>query len=611
MDVHGGVDCELLHSLNSTWQQCVFVKETAQCHEDEAFIPYITFVYCGGGAPYGPLCVLILWLVLLFIMLGTSADDFLCPALVVVSKTLKISESLAGVTLLAFGNGAPDIISAISGVQQQRPSLVAGGLFGAGTFVTAVVAGLVFILCRFDIDSGAFLRNIIFYLVGSFWLFFVFYDGYMTLIHAVGFLVLYASYISSVLLGQIRWTPSADLVVNDTETAAPTREGKIDGNLLSVPDRPPYLSANSTGADLLPVAGDTEDQRTRRRRSSSAASIHRHHEHAIASVLHGSAESTVSFSESPNAHRRIVRVRDGSVSEQTPLLREESSRTEDAEFQRGHCQELLVQLFPFDAEWSATRNCIGKAYDIVIFPLRLILTLTIPVVDFANDKSNWCRPLNTLHCITAPLAVCAILGKANVQVGGVLPLWSVVTMLGLLLAVLVWTTSEFDRAPRYHVAYGFLGFIVSLLWIYGVAQELLGLLRTLGVVANVSDALLGLTVLAWGNSIGDLVTNITVARQGFPNMAVAACFGGPLLNMLLGIGISYTWLLTRTPSHRLQLEYAPLLSVLYPGLVSSLCTSLVVTLLVWYKSSRLHGCFLLSLYAVFLILAILKEMDVL
>merc|ERR1711939_192200 len=53
-------------------------------------------------------------------------------------------------------------------------------------------------------------------------------------------------------------------------------------------------------------------------------------------------------------------------------------------------------------------------------------------------------------------------------------------------------------------------------------------------------AILGLTVLAWGNSIGDLVADLSVARAGSPNMAVTACFAGPLFNMLVGLGVSFS-----------------------------------------------------------------------
>jgi sodium/potassium/calcium exchanger 6 len=48
---------------------------------------------------------------------------------------------------------------------------------------------------------------------------------------------------------------------------------------------------------------------------------------------------------------------------------------------------------------------------------------------------------------------------------------------------------------------------------------------------------LGLTVFAVGNSLGDLVADITVARLGYPVMALSACFGGPMLNILLGVGL--------------------------------------------------------------------------
>jgi sodium/potassium/calcium exchanger 6 len=50
-------------------------------------------------------------------------------------------------------------------------------------------------------------------------------------------------------------------------------------------------------------------------------------------------------------------------------------------------------------------------------------------------------------------------------------------------------------------------------------------LQSVGRMWHISDAILGVTVLAWGNSIGDLISDVTVARKGFPRMAVGACFG--------------------------------------------------------------------------------------
>ena len=46
--------------------------------------------------------------------LGSTADEYLSPALEHMTVAFGIPESLAGVTLLAFGNGAPDVFASIA-----------------------------------------------------------------------------------------------------------------------------------------------------------------------------------------------------------------------------------------------------------------------------------------------------------------------------------------------------------------------------------------------------------------------------------------------------------------------------------------------------------------
>lgn len=55
--------------------------------------------------------------ILIFIFmynLASTADEYLSPALEHIVVRFGISESLAGVTFLAFGNGAPDVFSSIA-----------------------------------------------------------------------------------------------------------------------------------------------------------------------------------------------------------------------------------------------------------------------------------------------------------------------------------------------------------------------------------------------------------------------------------------------------------------------------------------------------------------
>ena len=107
----------------------------------------------------------------------------------------------------------------------------------------------------------------------------------------------------------------------------------------------------------------------------------------------------------------------------------------------------------------------------------------------------------------------------------------------VIFAFLLLTTSA-SKPPRYRYLLCFLGFIVSIAWISTIANEVVGVLKAVGVILGISDAILGLTIFAVGNSLGDLVADITVAKLGYPVMALSACFGGPMLNILLGIGLS-------------------------------------------------------------------------
>uniref|UniRef100_A0A1I8FHP9 Na_Ca_ex domain-containing protein n=1 Tax=Macrostomum lignano TaxID=282301 RepID=A0A1I8FHP9_9PLAT len=54
-----------------------------------------------------------------------------------------------------------------------------------------------------------------------------------------------------------------------------------------------------------------------------------------------------------------------------------------------------------------------------------------------------------------------------------------------------------------------------------------------GVLLNVSKGRLGWTLLAWGNSVvGDLIQQRGPGPRGYPRMAISACFGGPMFNLL-------------------------------------------------------------------------------
>lgn len=88
--------------------------------------PFIAFAY-------------LLLLSFLFSFIGIVASDFFCPNLSTIATYLGLSETTAGVTFLAFGNGSPDVFSTFSAMNQGTFSLAIGELIGAATFSKSAI----------------------------------------------------------------------------------------------------------------------------------------------------------------------------------------------------------------------------------------------------------------------------------------------------------------------------------------------------------------------------------------------------------------------------------------------------------------------------------------
>jgi sodium/potassium/calcium exchanger 6 len=183
------------------------------------------------------------------------------------------------------------------------------------------------------------------------------------------------------------------------------------------------------------------------------------------------------------------------------------------------------------------------------------------------------------------------------------PLWSLVLLQGTILAAAYFILTK--EPPKEELPIAVVSaFVMSVFWISFVAGELVGCLEALGVLLKLPPALLGLTVLAWGNSIGDLVADVAVARAGQPAMAMAGCFAGPMFNMLVGFGLALAVKTSRIYPKPYILEYNPSIVVAFFFLFASLVGSLVVVTCNKFRVPRLWGFWLIGLYIAFVLVSI-------
>jgi len=542
-------DCSQVrnHEWNHT-QRCFFVQHNDNCQDVDGFINYVEILYCSFSSSTFPLAVLLylVWLLVLFIGLAISADDFFCPSLEIISKTLRLSQNIAGVTILAFGNGAPDIFSALAGISAARPELVFGSLFGAGIFVTSVVAGAVCVTKPFKLMERPFLRDLSFYIMSAFWAFYVFYKGEIHLYDSLGFLGLYGVYIVVVVGGRY------------IHQKIRRRED----------DNRPFAAQDEDEADCEISAPPLDN-----------------------SIIN---QRPATFGEPPEVRMMPETVSGLSITE--------------------HLQQLAEALNPIDSsEWgdfstSGWMVYFWRSYSIIKSPIVVILRLTIPVVDKEQERDNWCQYLNVLNCLLGPVFTSFAVSAGLDRVGGSdVRVWMLVLLGAFVLAILVSCTSRSVKPPVYHWAFAYVGFIISVVWIYVIANELVSLLKAFGVMFGLTDAVLGLTVLAWGNSLGDLIADTSMTKAGYPRMGYSACFAGPMFNLLLGIGLPFTVQIMWNGGNPIPVQFDAMTLTLSIALGASLVFSFVTMFLVKFKAGKVYGGVLLVGYIVFLATAITVE----
>lgn len=231
-------------------------------------------------------------------------------------------------------------------------------------------------------------------------------------------------------------------------------------------------------------------------------------------------------------------------------------------------------------------------------PVTLLRDLSIPTL----QPESWSKLYAVMHPFAAPLLLLLALGSWHSRGAWGLsaPTWCLLA--GIVPSGAIYLLTHHSRPPSSRVAaslWVLCAFLMCVTWIYLLAGELVNCLESLGVILAVPSAYLGLTVLAWGNSIGDFFSNTSLARRGLGEMAVAGCYGGPVFNILVGLALSigYACLQTYPLPFVIRLDTASIVSLIFLY-ISLGCTVALVAVRGW-RLERGTGFLLVGLYVVY------------
>ncbi|KAF8905055.1 Sodium/calcium exchanger protein-domain-containing protein [Gymnopilus junonius] len=223
-------------------------------------------------------------------------------------------------------------------------------------------------------------------------------------------------------------------------------------------------------------------------------------------------------------------------------------------------------------------------------------------VETGMHELSFSKYLMAVQCVFGPLFAVTVLFGVNDS-----SLWMHIGTLigGLIAGALVIMYVERGNSPAALLSRCLMGFFVSIVWIMAIADQVVNVLQTFGFIFGLSDAIIGLTIFAVGNSLADLVANMSVAVFA-PIMGFAACFGGPMLNLLIGVGVSGSYIISQR-SEPYVLKLSTTLFVSAFGLLFLLVTTLIFVPLNDYFLTRRWGYLLIVTYTVIMIINIVVE----
>ncbi|XP_049849868.1 putative sodium/calcium exchanger 7 [Schistocerca gregaria] len=664
---------------------------------DLGWIPYFyIYDHLMKSCQWLAVILFILWMAILFSLLMVSTDDFFLPNLIFISDKLGLRPEVAGLTILAFGNGASDFITNSVCILNGSPSIAFGSIIGTGLFITTFVAGCITLAVKkIQIRPVSFFRDILFYLASLSVLFVSILTGKTWIYQPIALLILYITYAVCAI------SHNFNLTRYFSDTQQPEEAQDVSGMWLleqaqSVPGTGQLnqmqgvhdiqqceQSEDEKNEDtLLSTRGVLSNNQLQRRLSSSLTNeektspllktsffdisgvqnlsatfpdvnclsksidfspIFDRYEPTMYKDIHAdklfesdrykddnlsNSESTVLISSNEkknllmsldegdidgalNSSNNQQNVDNASQYELHLSLEPETALTRQID-NLSSSDLPRISLYSISAQIEKKKiyhylsdglklSYIFRVFRVVywIFRLPLYLIITTP---------KW----NQFTAITSvilfwPTFFLAI-DELNITFWHI-PLFVILMLISCIPALFIYFTSSKCTPPSYQPIFNYVAFITCLVVMYIIGEELIALIKTLGILFKIPEFILGATFVTFGNSIVDIIVNTSLAKEGKSEIAFAAVYGGPMFSLACGFGLILLVVTIQTfpIPYQVNLENSIFLKNIGFLFGNIIITAIFCSALFRFQLTKKMCLFWWSYYFIYLILSIVQR----
>jgi K+-dependent Na+/Ca+ exchanger-like protein len=178
------------------------------------------------------------------------------------------------------------------------------------------------------------------------------------------------------------------------------------------------------------------------------------------------------------------------------------------------------------------------------------------------------------------------------------PASKLLCVLTLPLSFAMFCTVPDTQRPGWRAFYP-LSFIMSLVWITAFSYCMVWWATMVCVVTGISQATMGITFLAAGTSVPDLITSVIVAKAGHGDMAVSSSIGSNLFDVTVGLPLPWLayCLFYLEPSISVS-SYGMVCNI---GMLFLMLVAVILSIVLFkWQMTKPMGAVMMLLYATFL-----------